>query len=318
MTFRGKEDDTKNLKDEEISDRTPILDILIEKWKFFNKYMKNMIEKYSKNSVALSEALERIMKYLGLEHYSEIPILLEKNEEQLSNIEMFLSKLSIEQYAMEEQKRFTEMKIKQLEMRSSSISVQRQEFIDQKKEKIAHIKRQTKELKEKVDQKESFFAGLKEPTDNFLISLEKAYISEYIPLRIPVNKDAWYNEQNIVNVLANVQDYLNVSEEFEKDVSLNLQSKQSSKPLLNVNQQINKELEKMKIDLKNKIDALKSTNYLKNNIKDRTNAPYNEAIKKLSEELVEGNISVKIQDSKNATKKKKEIGNQKQSIATTN
>lgn len=287
------------MRDEDISDRTPILDILIEKWKYFNKHMKQMIEKYCKNSIALKEALERIMKYLGVESYDDIPLLLEKFEEQMGNIEMFLSKLSIDQYALEEQKRFVEMKIKQLQSRSSSISVQRKDFIELKRNKISLLKKQIHDFKTSIAEKEELFNKIKQPTDNFLLNLEKSYISEYVPIKYLVNQDAWYNDQNVIEILANVQDYANLADDYDNsniNKAININSS---------NQIINRDIEKLKIEMKNKIDALKSTHSLKASIKDRSNTgPFDEAIKKLSEELVKGTLNAYKMNDKESPKKK--------------
>jgi hypothetical protein len=50
------------LEEEDISDRTPILDVLIDKWKFYNKYKKTMLEKYTKNTNLIKEAFDKMMK----------------------------------------------------------------------------------------------------------------------------------------------------------------------------------------------------------------------------------------------------------------
>lgn len=52
------------LAEEDVSDRTPILDVLIEKWRFYNKFKKQMLDKYIKNSVAIRDAFERMIKVL--------------------------------------------------------------------------------------------------------------------------------------------------------------------------------------------------------------------------------------------------------------
>lgn len=58
----SEKDQTKLLEDEDISDRTPILDVLIEKWKYFNKYKKAMLDKYTKNAYTIKDAFDKIMK----------------------------------------------------------------------------------------------------------------------------------------------------------------------------------------------------------------------------------------------------------------
>jgi hypothetical protein len=61
----GKDDEKQKLLIEEnLSDRTPILDILIEKWKVYNKYKKQMMEKYTKNTFSIKEAFENMRKVI--------------------------------------------------------------------------------------------------------------------------------------------------------------------------------------------------------------------------------------------------------------
>ena len=62
--MNSKNDDKKQklLFEEDISDRTPILDLLIEKWKVYNKFKKQMLEKYIRNSISIKEAFENIRK----------------------------------------------------------------------------------------------------------------------------------------------------------------------------------------------------------------------------------------------------------------
>lgn len=309
LSITKKDDEVvKSIKDEEISDRTPVLDIQIEKWKYFNKYMKNMLEKYNRNAVSLKEALERIMNYLGVETYDDIPILLDKYEEQMSSIEMFLSKLTITQFSLEEQRNFIDMKIKQLESRFSMGMIEKNEYVKQRKERIQMIKTQIQEFKESIKEKEELFTMIKQPTDEFLSEMERTYVSDYIPIRVPINKEEYYNENNILEVLANVQDYLSVTEGFNKILNSkeSIEEKVTDKEMVNLNTQINKELERLRFEMKNKIDSLKSTSQLKNSIKDKTNIPFNEAIKKISEEIVKGYVhSNKVYDKESSLKKNK-------------
>lgn len=86
VNYNLKQDDehAKLLAEEDISDRTPILDILIEKWKFYNKYKRQMLEKYIKNSFAIKEAFENMKKVfkffliLNLIKYIDKDFLLDK------------------------------------------------------------------------------------------------------------------------------------------------------------------------------------------------------------------------------------------------
>jgi hypothetical protein len=66
VLINSRKDDEKQklLIEENLSDRTPILDILIEKWKVYNKYKKQMMEKYSRNTVSIKEAFENMRKVI--------------------------------------------------------------------------------------------------------------------------------------------------------------------------------------------------------------------------------------------------------------
>jgi hypothetical protein len=59
-----KKNDNKGFDDEDISDRAPILDALIEKWKYIIKYKKTMLEKYMKNAISIKEAFDKMMKVI--------------------------------------------------------------------------------------------------------------------------------------------------------------------------------------------------------------------------------------------------------------
>jgi len=51
---------------------------------------------------------------LGIDDYTELPVVLEKMEEQMSSIEMFISKLTNDLDLLEEKKRNLELKIQKL------------------------------------------------------------------------------------------------------------------------------------------------------------------------------------------------------------
>ena len=110
------EENAKLEEDETIRDRTPILDLLIDKLKYFNTDKKKMIERYQRNSYIIKEALEQMMEYLGIDSYSDLPIVLEKMQDQHSSIEMLDSKLTDEIDKLEKEKADMENKIKNLKV----------------------------------------------------------------------------------------------------------------------------------------------------------------------------------------------------------
>ena len=294
MSLRRNNDDRKNVENEDICDRTPILDILIEKWKYFNKQMKFMMEKYAKNASALRDAFEKITTYLGVESFDDIPDLLERLEEQMSSIEMYISKLNNEIFYLQDRKSLVEHQIKDLISRSSNNSNLKAKFSEKKKDRIDMLNLKINDNKLAVAQKEKFFQDFKEPTDGFLEKLENTFLSEYAPARIYVNKEEWYNEENIMTLLANVQDYLRIIEEVEKSLQVSSEKAKEKKNLereISSNNQINSNLEKLKSDMKAKIDLLQISSNLQSNMKDKLNTSFDDAIKKMSEDIVKGTLN---------------------------
>ncbi len=105
------------IEDEDISDRTPILNVLIEKWKYFNKYKKQMLKRYTTNVNAVKEAFDKIMKFLGIDDYSDIPVVLEKMDDQERSIETLISNLTNDIDILNDKKRLLEYKIDQLNVK---------------------------------------------------------------------------------------------------------------------------------------------------------------------------------------------------------
>ena len=113
----NKEDNEAALMaDEDISDRAPILEALIEKWRYFIKAKKIMLDRFIKNSITISDAFDKMTKFLGTDNYESLPFILEKMELQMSSIEMFISRLTNEQDTLEEEKRSYEVKIQYLKV----------------------------------------------------------------------------------------------------------------------------------------------------------------------------------------------------------
>lgn len=102
------------MAEEDISDRAPILESLIEKWKYFTKSKKAILERYLKNSTIINDAFDKMAKFLGLDNHDNLPFILEKMEAQMDSIEKFISSLTEDQNQLEEEKKILEGKIKQL------------------------------------------------------------------------------------------------------------------------------------------------------------------------------------------------------------
>ena len=144
--FKEIEDRIKTLKAQEISDRIPILDEVINKWKEINKVKKVMLEKYNKNAETIKDAFDIIMKFLGLYSYDELPIIFQKNEDQISSVEMYISELTNEKNSKEEHKKNLEKQIKELEEKIDKREFEKTGFKNIKENNIKELENKIKEL----------------------------------------------------------------------------------------------------------------------------------------------------------------------------
>ena len=115
--YRNRDNSSNAEDDEMIRDRTPILDLLINKIKYFNVEKKKLVERYLKNSVILKESLEILSDLLGLNDFSEIPIVLQKLEDQHASIEIYTARLTDETQVLEKEQARIEEKIKSLKVK---------------------------------------------------------------------------------------------------------------------------------------------------------------------------------------------------------
>jgi hypothetical protein len=173
---KNKEDDSieeqiKKLKSEEICDRIPILDLIIEKWKNINKTKKNMLIKYNKNSVVLKKAFDIIMKFLGVEDYDELPIIYKKTEEQNASVQLYICELLNEKHSKEEKKEMLLNQIKILEKNQIETNQNKSNFSDVKKESIEKLKLYINKIKNEIQEKREFFCKLQSPLFFYILQV---------------------------------------------------------------------------------------------------------------------------------------------------
>lgn len=153
---KNVEDQLKILEEEDISDRTPILDILIEKWKYYNKYKKTIVDRYVKNAFMIKDSFDKMMKFLGIDDFQDLPLILEKMEDQMSSIEIFISKLTNEINALEDNKKIIESKINLLKNKTNKIGEEKVSYHESKLKNIQNFMDHINELKEDMEKKEHF------------------------------------------------------------------------------------------------------------------------------------------------------------------
>ena len=304
--FKGKNDQElekqiKALKDEEISDRTPIIEEVVEKWKYINKFKKHMIEKYAQNSNIIHEAFERMMKFLGLENMEELPIVFKKNEDQMSNIKIYISQLENENNELKDNKKIIEEKIVFLKDKYAENSDDKEKFIKEQIEKIDSLKEKIAELEEDLEHKREIFKKIQPVTDEYLTKLNQSILAEYIINKNQIDPNLQYNEQSVNKFMSNVEDYYKLIQMFDESVN-------------NPVKEDNKEIDKLRDEIRNKLENFEKTKVMNKNLyrSMRSDASsgidYDEIIKRSTDMIMKsmGNnymttLSKKEQDALNAT-----------------
>ena len=281
---KSKEDDSieeqiKKLKSEEICDRIPILDLIIEKWKNINKTKKQMLKKYNKNSEILKKSLELIKKFLGVEDYSELPIIYKKTEEQFSSVQMYICNLLNTKHTKEEQKDILIKQIKILEKNQEKDTNDKSNFLEEKKRNIEKLKNHISRIKNEIEEKRDFFGKLQPMSEKFLNRLNETYVGEYIPNKLS-SLNMKYNESNIKNVFDNISNYYKLIIEIEKSFDMN-KTDNSNKVLESLGNEFRNTLENFRIDGNGNLNS----KLIKFEPK-TSEVNYSKEIKKISENLI--------------------------------
>ena len=281
---KSKEDDSieeqiKKLKSEEICDRIPILDLIIEKWKNVNKTKKQMLKKYNKNSETLKKSLELIKKFLGVEDYSELPVIYKKTEEQFSSVQMYICNLLNTKHLKEEQKDMLIDQIKILEKNQEKNINDKNNFLEEKKRNIEKLKNHISRIKNEIEEKRDFFCKLQPMSEKFLNRLNETYVGEYIPNKLR-SLNMKYNESNIKNVFDNVSNYYKLIIEIEKTFDMN-KVDNSNKIIESLGNEFRTTLENFRLDGNGNLNSKLIRYEPKNN-----EINYSKEIKKISENLI--------------------------------
>ena len=281
---KSKEDDSieeqiKKLKSEEICDRIPILDLIIEKWKNINKTKKQMLIKYNKNSAILKKSLELIKKFLGVGDYSELPIIYRKTEEQFSSVQMYICDLENTKHKKEEQKEILIDQIKILENNQEKDNSDKNNFLEVKKQNIEKLKRQINRIKNEIEEKREFFSKLQPMSEKFLNRYNDTYVGEYIPNKLRL-LNVKYNESNITNVFDNISNYYKLIIDIERSFEVN-KTDNSNKAIESLGLEFKNTLENFKLENGNLNGKLIKLDTNRNN-----EINYSNEIKKISENLI--------------------------------
>ena len=222
--FKGVKDkeiekQLKLISSEEISDRTPIIEELIKKWIYTNKCEKHMIEKYLNNSIKIKEIFEKIMCYNEVKNYDDLILIFQKNEEQMNNVDMNIIRLENEIGNLEKQNIELDDKIKYYQNKKKTDIKVKNDFMNNKNEKIDKLSKDINNLENEIKKKREFFTKIQPLTDEYLSKFNQTYLSDYIPNKIPVDKDLPYTESSVNKFISNIQDYYKLIQNFEDGIN---------------------------------------------------------------------------------------------------
>ena len=279
--------DLKLEDQDEIHDRMPILDMLIDKWKYITKYKRNMLDKYIKYANEIRISFDKLLEYLGLEKLEKLPEVYTKNEQQMSSIESYLSSLSSEVDNLSEQKSLLEKQIIILSQTKKDDKEEQLNLIEERKEKIALLQKYNDELVENINRKKVIFKDLEEPTFNFLNKMQKTYLTDFVVSKNAVDKNTKLNENNVINYLGTVYCYCQLINDFDENVNYN----QSLK--VEENNDVNKTIDLLKKDIKTKLSKFNYKNCVKGDIHNSINNTvkhgddFDETIRRLANVIVD-------------------------------
>ena len=279
--------DLKLEDQDEIHDRMPILDMLIDKWKYITKYKRNMLDKYIKYANEIRISFDKLLEYLGLEKLEKLPEVYTKNEQQMSSIESYLSTLSSEVDNLSEQKSLLEKQIIILSQTKKDDKEEQLNLIEERKEKIALLQKYNDELVENINRKKVIFKDLEEPTFNFLNKMQKTYLTDFVVSKNSVDKNTRLNENNVINYLGTVYCYCQLINDFDENVNYN----QSLK--VEENNDVNKTIDLLKKDIKTKLSKFNYKNCVKGDIHNSINNTvkhgddFDETIRRLANVIVD-------------------------------
>ena len=281
--FKGLKDkdiekQIKMLAEEEISDRTPILDLEIEKWTEINASKKITIERHYENCVKIEDAFKKLTNFLGLDNFSELPGVFRKTEQQISNINIYNEKLDLQIDQLEQKKDSIIEQIKLLSGKQSENTSNKHQFKEQKVQSIKNIENLIVNFESDIDHKRELFKRIQPSTDNYLAELGESYLADFIPNKANIDSGIEYNEQTVNKYLANVQDYYKLVQTWDEA---------SKAAKSDENKELDRLREEMKTKLggfeKNRILSKKLITSMKNDLKIGINIE--DIIKKTSLEI---------------------------------
>jgi hypothetical protein len=272
-----------NADRDEIQDRIPILDALLDKWNHTIKYKTQMVNKYIANSAKIKEALDKLLLLTGLERYEQLPIVYDMEEAQNAKIDEILSEVNNDVDILKEQKEILEKNISKLQKSKKEIINQNEINIKEKEMNIEILKKLNDDLTNQINRKKIIFSEMEECTLNFLKKMENTYLSDFVVKKINLGENSKINENNVLDYLGAVYCYLQLINDFHENVQLKNEIKQN----INISQLASKSIEVLDKEIKFKLSKFNYKNCLNKVKKDaKQKNPFDDVIRRLANEIV--------------------------------
>ena len=286
---------------DEIQDRIPILDGLLDKWNHTIKFKKQMLNKYITNSAKIKDTLDKLLLVLGLENYEDLPQVYEMEEAQNAKIDEALSKVSNEVDLLKEQKELMEKKISKLQNTKKETNNQNEMNLKEREINIETLKRLNEDLLNQINRKKTLFNDMEECTFNFLNKMENTYLSDFVVKKMNIEENSKLNETNILDYLGSVYCYIQLINDFNE----NVQAKKEIKQNINMSSLANKSIENLDKEIKFKLSKFNYNNCLNKVKKDaKQKNAFDDVIRRLANEIVKdvnGNYDMNEDSSKFGT-----------------
>ena len=273
---------------DKIHDRMPILDMLIDKWRYIIKYKRNMLNKYIRYANEIRNSFYKLIEYLGLEKLDKLPEIYSKNEQQMSAIESYLSSISTEVDNLLEKKNLLENQIVILNDTKEVDHEEKINLIEERKAKIQLLQIYNNELVENINRKKRIFKDLEEPIFNFLKKMQGTYLTDFVVNKNNVEEKTRLNENNVITFLGTVYCYCQLIKDFDENVKSSQNKKAQQE-----NNDANKTIDLLKKDMRIKLSKINYNNCVKDNIHTTINNvvrhgnDFDETIRRLANAIVD-------------------------------
>ena len=206
----------KRMNDEEILDRTPMLDISIAKWTEINNIKKASIQIFQQNSTRIRDALKKLTKCVGLDSFEQLPLVFKKTEQQMSNINMYKEKLEVQNDKLQYEKEIINEQIDLLSGKKREGIAETSKIIQEKKKNIEIINQCAENFKKEIAIRMKLIEALYPKTKEFLTKLNGTFLSGFIANKIDIDETSELSAKTIDKYISNVQDYFKLIGEWDK------------------------------------------------------------------------------------------------------